>query len=202
MKLANDTATRAARLGSTTLEDPGAAAVVTTSRPGAPLSVVRVVALALIAGAAACAPLAGYNPYSLPIDQMNRIGAICQDVVGVPGGNNTHLDACKEGLSEAVTARQRSATLLAARDRCLARGLQPNTVGLFECELGSGRDDPGPGGLPNASGKSYFNASNDEIHRRVQDACAQIGHDPVGPGFAECVAGLHARLTEADNPPR
>jgi hypothetical protein len=153
------------------------------------------ICLATLGGAwlAACAPLAPYNPDRLPMQQMSRIGEICRDVMGLPAGPFTQYLACEESLSHS----------LAARPPCEARGLKPNTVALAECELkrtalASGAAAP----LPAKAPRSYFSASNDETHRREQEACGQIGYDPIGGGyaFAQCVVDLQSYLFDADNP--
>jgi hypothetical protein len=126
-----------------------------------------------LGGACACGPLASYNPDRLPMQQMSRIGEICRDVMGLPAGAITHYLACEESLSHSIAAR------------------------------GDGGAAPGASAAPPAKAlKSYFLATNDEVHRREQEACARIGFDSVGGGFAfaQCVADLQSNLFDADNP--
>jgi hypothetical protein len=152
---------------------------------------------------AACGPLAPYNPDRLPMQQISHIGEICRDVMGLPAGAFTHYLACEESLSHSLAARRDGGAMLAAHHACDAQGLKPNTVALAECEPKQTEFAPGgAAALPAKAPKSYFSASNDEVHRREQGACAQIGFDPVGGGlaFAQCVADLQSSLFDADNP--
>lgn len=170
------------------------------------------ICLATLGGAwlAACAPLAPYNPEHLPTQQMSRIGEICHVVMGMPAGITSQSLACQESLSHSLAARRDRAAMLAARDTCAAQGLQPNTVALTHCEryaaaslLKQADFAPGDDATPPAKAtKSYFSASNGEVHRRAGVACAQIGYDPTGPGyaFAKCVVDLQGYLFDADTP--
>jgi hypothetical protein len=173
-------------------------------RPGGSLRIIRICLATLgSASLAACAPLAPYNPDRLPMQQMSRIGEICRVVMGLPAGPITQYLACEESLSHSLAARRDRGPMLAAHHACEAQGLKPNTAALAECELN--QTDFAPGGaaaLPAKAPKSYFSASNDEVHRREQEACAQIGYDPIGGGsaFAQCVADLQSNLFDADNP--
>lgn len=159
----------------------------------------------LVVGPAACAPLKPYNPEQLPIAQMDRIGAVCRDTLGISGGTNSEYMACEESLSHSFAARLEANTALAVRQGCEAQGLKPGTVALSECELrgpaaqlaqASYRADIDPPATKPA--KSYTRASNDEDHRRMQEACAEIGFDPVSSAFGQCVADLQSRLFDAD----
>lgn len=165
-------------------------------------------AAALVAGSAACAPMAPYNPDRLPAEQMSRVGEICHTTMGLEANANSHYLACEESLSHALAARRDGGAIIATRHACEAQGLKPNTVALSECELhGAPRmltqTDYAPGEVAAPAAKktrSYFYASNDEVRRREQEACAEIGYDPVGDGFASCVASLQSSLFDADNP--
>ena len=177
-----------------------------------PVIALRAFAAAITAGSlaasAACAPITTYNPDHLAPDQIARVGEICHSVVGLPKGNYTQYYACEEGLSQALATRLSSQRLIEARQDCLTKGLHPGTVPLADCELASkarfytaSTDRPDALETPsNGSAGSYFSASNGEVHRRAQRACAQIGYDPVSSGFANCVAGLESSLFDADNP--
>lgn len=159
----------------------------------------------LVAGSAACAPMKPYNPGHLPIAQMDRIGAVCRNTLGISGGTNSEYMACEESLSHSFAARLEANTALAVRHGCEAQGLKPGTVALSECELrgpsvqlaqAAYREDIDPPAAKPA--KSYTSASNDEDHRRMQEACAEIGFDPVSSAFGQCVADLQSRLFDAD----
>jgi hypothetical protein len=124
------------------------------------------------AGSAACAPVRPYNPDGLPPAQMSRIGEVCDRVMGLPPGYDTHYQGCQESLSHSLAAQ---------RDRT------PTSA-----------DSEAP--LPARPTKSYFAASNDEVHRRAQAACAAIGVGPATGAFGQCVADLAGKLFDADNP--
>jgi len=167
-------------------------------------------AVALAVGACALATTAcasAYNPEQLAPGQMSQIDAVCQTAMGLPDSFSTQHYACAESLSHSFAARLDAGRLLATRQDCLAQGLKPGTTALSECEL-----TPRPqqaaqnaqpvleGALPTPRAKSYFGASFDEIRRREQRACAEIGYDPAGAGFGECVADLATSLDSADRP--
>lgn len=160
----------------------------------------------LIAGSAACAPLKPYNPDRLPIAQMDRIGAVCRNTLGMSGGTTSEFMACEESLSHAFAARLEANTAAAVRRGCEGQGLQPGTVALSKCELrgpstelaqAAYREDVDPPATRPA--KAYTAASDDEIHHRMQEACADIGYDPVSSGFGQCVADLQSNLFDADH---
>lgn len=168
-------------------------------------------AVALAAGACALASVAAcasvYNPEDLAPEQLSRIDAVCQTAMGLPGSLSTQHYACAESLSHSFAARVKSDRLLDARQDCLERGLKPGTTALSECELTLRPRELAKieqpvleTALPTRPAKSYFNASFDEIRLREQRACAEIGYDPVGAGFGECVADLASYLSDADHP--
>jgi hypothetical protein len=74
---------------------------------------------------------------------------------------------------------------------------------MAECELTQTAVAPGAAApSPAKASESYFSASNDETHRREQEACRQIGFDPINGGyaFAQCVVELQSYMFDADNP--
>ena len=168
-------------------------------------------ALALVACAltatAGCASAAGYNPANLAPAQLGQINAICQSVMGLPDAYDADHAACVTALSASFKARLQAASLLETRQDCRARGLKRGTAALSACELAPGSKQAALGGqpvlqaaLPAPPAKSYFRASFDQVRRREQRACADIGYDPVSGGFTQCVAQLSANLNYADNP--
>jgi hypothetical protein len=127
--------------------------------------------------------------------------------MGLRDSGARQFEDCQASLSHSLAARSGRATMLAARSACEAQGLKPNTVALSECELNppagllketgyASADAPPP---PARATKSYYSVSRDEVRRREQQACAEIGFDPIGSGFAECVADLQASLLRAEN---
>jgi hypothetical protein len=124
----------------------------------------------LTAGSPVCARVKPYNPDRLPAEQMGRIREICHTVIGLAPGFDTHSMACQESLSHSVAARTPQAMAAPVR--------------------------PAP---PRKPAKSYFSASSDEIHRREQEACAEIGETPATRDFAVCVASLQSHMFDADS---
>jgi len=170
-------------------------------------TVAFVVGACALATTASCASVAVYNPEHLAPDELSQIGAVCQTAMGLPDGLYTQHYACVESLSHSFAARLNGGRLLAARQDCLAQGLSPGTAALSDCELPprpqrvAEEARPAPAtALPAPPARSYFGASFDEIRRREQRACAEIGYDPVSAGFGQCVADLAAYLYEADHP--
>jgi hypothetical protein len=150
-------------------------------------------------GSAGCAPTTPYNPDRLAPAQMSRIGEICHTVMGLPAGHYTDYQACEESLSHSLAARRERSATVAAPQTCDPRGLKPDALG--QCEQHPRQKAPALGAPPSAPPvKSYFFASNDEIHRRAQSACADIGEDPATGTFAQCVADLESYLFAADHP--
>jgi hypothetical protein len=162
--------------------------------------------LCLLSGSAACAPIKPYNPDHLPIAQMDRIGEVCRNTMGISGGTNSEYMACEQSLSRSYAARLEAGAAVAVRRSCEEQGLKPGTIELSKCELHGpsaqlaqaayNQDVDPPAAGPT---KSYINASSDEVHHRMKEACADIGYDPVSSGFGQCVADLQSNLFDADN---
>lgn len=160
----------------------------------------------LAAGPGACAPMKPYNPDHLPIAEMDSIGAVCRNTLGISGGTNSEYMACEESLSHSYAARLETEQVVAVRRDCETQGLKPGTIALSKCELNGpsarlaqatfSQDIDPPAGRP---AKSYTNASDGEVHRRMEEACADIGYDPISSGFGQCVVDLQSRLFDADN---
>jgi hypothetical protein len=166
-----------------------------------------VLALGACVLASSTARASVYNPEHLAPDQISRIAAVCQTTMGLGESSTTQYDACAESLSHSFAGRLKAGRLLAARQDCLARGLQPGTTALSECELTARRQQTAQNrrpaletATPTPAAKSYFNASVNEIRRREQRACAEIGYDPADAGFGQCVGNLTANMDEADYP--
>ncbi len=166
-------------------------------------------ALALGACALASSPAQAsvYNPEHLAPAQMSHVDAVCKTAMGLGESSTTQYDACAESLSHSFAARLKAGRLLAARQDCLAQGLKRGTTELSECELTARHQQvaqnaqPVPEtAAPTQAAKSYFNASVNEIRRREQRACAEIGYDPADAGFGQCVGDLTANMDQADYP--
>jgi hypothetical protein len=159
-------------------------------------------AVCLAASSAACASVAPDNPDQLAPAQMSRIGEICHSVVGLSVGSGDYA-TCEESLAQTVAARRQAHAVEAARQGCETRGLRPATLAFAECEL----DAPPPAAQADSPlddalappAQSDFSASNGEIHRRLQEACVQIGEDPATGAFDACVASLSTNLWETDD---
>lgn len=144
------------------------------------------------------------NPENLAPARMAQIEGLCRSVIGLDPGEE-HFVACALSLSHSAWKLDRVRRMQGARDDCLAKGLKPGDVGLSQCELSvyhGGRkaaveaaDAPKP-----AAVKSLFYASAREIRNREQEACAQIGYDPIYGPFSDCVSNLQSALFAADHP--
>jgi len=146
----------------------------------APAILPRWAARALVAGLATatlagCAAAEPYNPGHLAPDELARVGQTCEAVLRVHP-REQHYDACVESLSGSlVDARQ--------------VGLAPSP------QVGGGAPATG------ISSKSYFSASADELRRREQRSCVQLGLASDSGGFAGCVTNLAGALHGIDMPP-
>jgi hypothetical protein len=184
------------------MTEPGISGPPPRSFPQRALSLV--LGLALAGQGAACAPTAlAYNPGHVPTDKMSKMETVCAMVARLPSGSSQDYDVCQESLSRSLASRLKAERLLALRQACLARGEKPGTPSLSTCEL-----------EPSASrGRSLAQKVSAEpvprpaevaprldLRHREQRACAEIGFDPIGPGFNQCVADLDAELTAVHRP--
>jgi len=160
--------------------------------------------LGLALQAAACAPTTlVYNPGHVPADQMSRIQSVCAMVARLPSGSSQDDYVCQESLSRSLASRLKSERLWAARQDCLSRGEKPGTTSLAACEL-DGQANDAKAAPQKASIEPQLQptagASQASLREREQRACAEIGFDPVGRGFSQCVADLDAELTAVHRP--
>jgi hypothetical protein len=162
------------------------------------------VPIAALLGAAAmtgCVSAAPYNPARLPPTQLSQVQQICHSVLGIPVGVGLSTD-CVGALSESAVAMSRARDMQAARQVCLAKGLQPGGTDLPQCEL-STASERADVRINTAAlepvGKSYYAASSREIRRREQTACARLGYDPIDGSFTKCVAGLDSALFASEH---
>jgi hypothetical protein len=160
------------------------------------------------AGRAACGLLAavvalGAAPIVTAAPRAEGPAALCADVVGLSPGEK-HYAACVASLTESQRSLEDGAAMGRARRDCLARGYQPDTPALAECEVAARPtrwDDaaqpqsPGPG-----REQSYFAASRRDNAQREAMACAGLGLDPAGSAFGDCVADLRGALARASDP--
>jgi hypothetical protein len=110
---------------------------------------------------------------------------------------------CQESLSRSLASRLKSERLWAARQDCLARGEKPGTTSLSVCELDSQASRARPSAekvSAQQASKPAVSASGLDLRHREQRVCADIGFDPVGQGFGQCVADLDAELTAVHRP--
>jgi hypothetical protein len=162
------------------------------------------VGLALAAQCAACAPTTlVYNPGHVPTDKMSQIQDVCAMVARLPIGSSQDYDVCQESLSRSFASHLKSERLWVARQDCLARGETPGTTSLSVCEL-DGQASPARPSAEKVSDqqapKLAVSGSGLNLRHREQRACADIGFDPVGQGFGQCVADLDAELTAVHRP--
>jgi hypothetical protein len=179
---------------------------------------------------AACAAAAPYNPDHLGAAQLAHVAQVCQTVLGLqpserpvwgvrPGNPHlapgaSHYQGCITSLSDSLQrALAAQSATLADRD-CRARGLKPGSPELAVCVLHSLGKQPEPGQpvaanpiaarqtAPSRPARvgSFFYAWPHEVLRREQLACAQLGFEPPGGAFANCVDGLRTTFFAIDNP--
>ncbi len=178
---------------------------------------------------AACASAAAYNPDQLGTGQADRVAAICQDVMGLTpsegltygihtGVSNldtwtSHYRGCVSSLSSSLASVNSERAASQAEQACRAKGLEPGSPELAVCVLQSTETASSPAapgaatagaappdrGLMPASG-SFYKASNRELTRREQLACAELGLEPASSPFASCVRNLKATFYAIDNP--
>lgn len=111
-------------------------------------------AACLLAGSAAMATPV-YNPSHLPSGEIDRVGQICSNLVGLPRSAASPYYACEESLSESVTQLPAGAAAAAAplpsvpvglysnasngeahrreQNACAAIGFTPQTRGAAAC---------------------------------------------------------------------
>ncbi len=129
--------------------------------------------LAGLAGALLIAGAAQAAPHSsdgLPSDQAARVDSACSRILGTEPGEE-HYAACVEALSGSLRSARFAPTASAYR--------QDESAG---------------------QGRSYFQGSPSDVHRREGQACASVGFDPAYQGYDSCVADLSSSLFATDHP--
>jgi hypothetical protein len=174
-------------------------------------------AVVLVAACATTNPVP-YNPEHLSLDQAKKISQICQDVMGFkssatlvsnawPGDpdpaavTNGHR-GCIASLSHSLLTSSTARTESAADQACRADGLAVGSSALAECVLKSVGAASASSGAENVSlvvtpfddGQERGSWSS-ETGRREEQACAEVGLDPAGPQFSNCVSGLQDVIT-------
>ncbi|HEX3431719.1 MAG TPA: hypothetical protein VHT03_12625 [Rhizomicrobium sp.] len=143
-------------------------------------------------------------------DASSRLKQICENVEGASG---TALHACTSTLSDALAIKVQSELATKNARACAARGLTRGTPEFSNCvlDLHEGPEqvqtDTGAfapradvaGGvqIQGSIAPASSHAAFDSKRQREERACAQLGLDPGGSVFAECVAGLGAGLSGA-----
>lgn len=161
------------------------------------------------AAVSACATPQPFNPSNLSTEQLGQVGEICHLVMGLPAGGGLKAN-CVQSLSTSLAALGRGQGLQRARSDCLGRGLRRGEPALGECELtavsaraadagAASAGLPLDAAAPARPATSYFYASQREIRRREESACARLGYDPVHASFATCVARLDSALFDAEH---
>jgi hypothetical protein len=189
---------------------------------------VSLVLLSICLWASAHASAAAYNPDNLPNGQAERLGQICQTVLGlrpsepsVPGihpgtphldPNVSHYQGCIASLSDAVQRIGDAGIARRADADCRAKGLRPDSSELAICVLQTAKsyaaEKPASdvSQVPNSTEpagqkvRSFFYASPRELLQREQVACAQLGLEPGKDEFSRCVKGLETTFFAIDNP--
>ena len=153
------------------------------------------------------------------------VAEICRNVLGLSpterltGGNWTgtdkldywtsHYKGCIASLSDSAQGAMDTTVVEQAEERCRAKGLLPGSPDLALCVLQSANEHPDPvpsqasTAAPTTSGVapgSFYFASNQEIAKREQVACAALGISPAQPDFKGCVRQLQATFYAIDHP--
>ncbi len=180
-------------------------------------------------GSVACASAAPFNPDQLATGQVDRVAAICQNVMGLDPAEpetwgihtgvanldnwTSHYRGCVFSLSNSLTSVNAERATSEAAQACRAKGLEPGSPDLAVCVLQAAEAAPIPAatstvtsgseppdhGLTPASG-SFYNASHRELSQREALACAELGLEPASSPFASCVRNLKATFFAIDNP--
>ncbi len=141
---------------------------------------------------ATCVWAAPYNPARLAADQLAQVERICQNVMGLDpteplvwgmhtGVSNldtwtSHYRGCVLALSNSLSEQRAQAVANPSAETATAGG---------------------PTAHPS---RSFYTASNREISRREQLACAELGLTPDSTAFAGCVRDLKRTFFAIENP--
>jgi hypothetical protein len=172
---------------------------------------------------AGCASAAPYNPSGLDGAQLSRASDICQGIMGLSphdpprpvygaadnpdltDGEN-YYQGCVASLSAATGRGDFAQAQIQADADCHAKGYQSGSPELAQCVLNGERNQRVSGASYAAfrpaprSGRSYYDAGPSERHRMVEQACAQLGLNPVGGAFDNCVKDMTDTFFSIDNP--
>ena len=166
-----------------------------------------------------------YNPGRLDAARYAQVADICVTTLGLraseppgpawgaavnPGltSGENHYEGCIATLSTALRGVARANAGLRANQRCLDRGLKPDTPDLAECVLNAedgvkrARTAVNNPAAPTARPfpGSFFSASHREILRREKLACARLGLDPDSQAFDSCVKRMIDTFFSIENP--
>ena len=175
---------------------------------------------ALGASMVACATTQAFNPSGLAAADLARVTDICQNVMGLSpseplaggywkGADNldfwsNHYRGCVTSLSESAHGIATAAATQVAEAACRARGLTGGPD-LSLCVLQeTDRHTAAAAALTVANAPAaaspFLSASNGEVRRREQLACAALGLDPAGGAFQGCVGDLKRTFFALENP--
>lgn len=144
-------------------------------------------------GVAGCAT-APQDAHGLDVATFNHVQDICRSTIGVDS-TDVHFSVCVDELASISAANRRSQTLARLNAECTAVSPHDDSERAL-CVLQ--HDQP-----PTASEtkKSYYWASNEEIHHRIEASCAKLGLNPADAGFENCVSSIQAAFSNVDMPP-
>ena len=186
------------------------------------LGVMVAASIIAVTGIASAASAAPYDPSGLDHAQLGRASDICQGVMGLSprdpprpvygaadnpdltDGENDY-QGCVASLSAAAGRADLARAQAQADADCRAKGYRDGSPQLAECVLDSERTErpvasyaayePAP-----RSRRSYYNAGPADRSRMVEQACAQLGLNPVGGAFDNCVKDMKDTFFSIDNP--
>lgn len=159
-----------------------------------------------------------YNPEHLTAEQAATIGQVCHEVVGYkpgtalddnswpgdpdPANQTNGYHGCVATLSRSFLQGVAAKTEADANRACQAQGLTVGSPALAECVLKRIQTTPASASAQQVSlSVSPFDttqgaqSSSSERTRREQQACVEVGLEPEGREFADCMSGLDDVMT-------
>ena len=152
--------------------------------------------------------------YGLDPASAALVRQTCVDIMGVRPGL-AEFDACGASLADSLRSRNHARRLGEAHETCEQQGLAEGTAALARCVLASlsaaaPANAPASGMVPATARETtdrqdvprilFYNMSRPLQHEREKLACAELGLDPIGAEFGDCVTGLRLAFFDLENP--
>lgn len=195
------------------------------ARNALPRQVSRSASAAAALTASACAALAScasappYNPNHLSADQLSQVGGVCENVLGFrasepltanpwpynpdSSSSTNRYQGCIATLSNTLSQIEVAHTARQAEQDCRSQGYVAGSSDLARCVLAF-RDEPASPSkalLASLDPKPFLlsagsRPSGAPAVSKEQLACADIGMEPYGAQFANCVESLRSVALE------